>query len=115
MWINPNPTYQFGAQTINLSSTDFDYLIVNVIRNISNTNRRLSYIVEKGTSSDMSYSDRSGDFIRTWNRVINNSAISSIDFDECYLTQSMAINGGMFESLANKDLLVPYTIYGFKY
>lgn len=115
IWINSNPTALFEAKTINLNTTDFDYIIIQVIRNNSSTiNRRFSYFLEKGTSSDLNYSDRSGDTIRTWNRILDNSNVNSIAFDSCYLTEVNVYTNG-FSNEINNNLLVPYKIYGFKY
>lgn len=115
IWINSNPTALFEAKTINLNTTDFDYMIIQVIRNNSSTiNHRFSYFLEKGTSSDLSYSDRSGDTIRTWNRILDNSSINSIAFDSCYLTSVNVYTIG-FSNEINNNLLVLYKIYGFKY
>lgn len=99
-----NDSSNFGAQTIELNSDDYDYVIIYAYRNASGDKvRTVSIVIEKGKSAELVYSDYFGNAVRAWTRKaeVNNNAVAFTDG---------TINGSV-----TNTCLVPYKIVGCKY
>lgn len=58
LWTNPNPTSNFGAQTIQLSSTDYDVLEIFYVTIKASTNQQVKSIRSiKGYNAILDYYD----------------------------------------------------------
>lgn len=103
LWENSSPTSDFSGQTITLSSSNYDYLMIYYARTPATRNEVFCNILEKNKETELLYSDFLNE-VRTWNRsaVIRNG--TSVTFGECL------INGG-----TNNAGLVPQKIMGCKY
>lgn len=104
LWKNPDPTSAFGAQTITLSSGDYDFLLF-VARVGAGSNRQISEITSKGSGILMSYAvDKS---IR--------SRLAEYTNDTKYAVAdaiSSTIGGGTSET--NNLACIPVAVYGIK-
>lgn len=78
LWTNPNPTVPFAAQTITLSSSDYDYLMF-ILKDHKTVNRCYSVIVKKGqganflTFTNFTYNPYNYNQIRTADYVSDTS------------------------------------------
>lgn len=106
LWQNDMASTKFAAQTIQLASDDYDYLVIFSYRNANlNLNRTISTTVEKNKHADLNYADYLN-ITRNWNRKVEASG-KSVKFSDA------EINGEV--STLNNGVLVPYKIVGFKY
>ena len=107
LWTNSMASTKFKSQTITLSSSDYDYLIIFVYRNYDQSqSRTLWTIVEKNKFTEIHYSDYMGE-IRSWNREVEVSSNNKVKFG------TATING--VTSDTNDGTLIPYKIIGCKY
>ena len=109
LWENSMNSITFEEQTIELSTADYDYLVIFSYRNANlNLDRTLTTIVEKNKFTDIFYTDRYyQNRNRTWTRQLEIKNETSIKFYDAY------IDGETLEY--NNNILVPYKIIGFKY
>ena len=109
LWENSMNSITFEEQTIELSTADYDYLVIFSYRNADlNLDRTLTTIVEKNKFTDIFYTDRYyQNRNRTWTRQLEIKNETSIKFYDAY------IDGETLEY--NNNILVPYKIIGFKY
>lgn len=97
LWENPNPSQTFAGQNVDLSSADYDFLLV--VANISTTSTyQLSTIFEKGTNTQIVRST-SGTQYRNLEYVSNTR----------YLFSDAKAN-----DTTNNTLIIPRVIYGIK-
>lgn len=104
LWENSSPTSAFTAQTITLSSSDYDYIMLYYARTPASRNEAFCIVLEKNKDTELLYSDFFNSEVRAWSRsaIIRNG--TSVTFGECL------INGS-----ANNSGLVPQKIIGCKY
>lgn len=102
LWQNSSPTSDFSGQTITLSSSDYDYLIIFYYRTPASRTETFSSIIEKNQTTELLYHDYSIDTVRSWSRAVNINE-TSVVFGNC------VINGE-----TNNAGLIPYKIVGCK-
>ena len=93
----------FNPQTINLSSNDYDFLIIYIFRNPTLDLKTLTTRIEKNKQGEILYTDYFSNEVRVFSRVAT-VGTNTITFDDCF------ING-----TANNAILIPYKIVGCKY
>lgn len=103
LWENSSPTNDFSSQTITLSSSNYDYLMIYYARTPSTRNEVYCAIVEKNKETELTYSDYLNE-TRSWSRSVTISNNTSVVFGNC------TINGN-----TNNVGLVPQKIIGCKY
>lgn len=119
LWTNPNPSSSMGTETINLSSSDYDFLIINYEYSVYNQNELYSVIVPKGRSVILhtvhtgGYYNKSNDSILEINRTL------TFVSDTQYITATPSyINwlGGtnLYTRTAGNDTNIPTSIIGVK-
>ena len=101
LWQNSSPTSEFNAQTITLSSSNYNYLMIYYARTPSTRNEVYCAIVEKNKMTELLYNDVLGGVARSWSRSVTISNNTSIAFGDC------EIQGG-----TNNAGLVPQKIIG---
>lgn len=111
LWENSNPSEDFGAQTINLSSSDYDYLIW-IFVGYKGQNQVKSVISPKGYGANMDSSDRggTGNQVRTIQRRIEYVS------DTVYQAPQTSVytNGSSTITYSNGSC-VPLFVYGGKF
>lgn len=117
LWTNPNPTNAFPAQTITLSSDDYDYLIIRctVRRPYNNEENPMwqTYMIKKGDVSfrmfviiTASVSEYRGEMM---DRIANNITPTSIHFENAGYMQNSTANS------VNIDyVMIPQQVIGVK-
>lgn len=106
LWENPDPSAEFAAQTITLSSDDYDILMcVTIMSTSSQTYTQASFASKdkNGMTLDLAAASN-GDL---WTRFIARTSDTVLSVGGC----SKWNNGS--SSISN-DLLIPYQIYGIK-
>lgn len=104
LWTNPSVASNFGAQTIKLSSSDYNYLMIFYYRSPSTRTESMCCIVEKNADTELQYNDFFESYTRVWNRSVKITNGTDVTFGD------NRINGG-----TNNLTLVPYKIIGCKY
>lgn len=104
LWENSSPTSVFTAQTITLSSSDYDYIMLYYARTPASRNEVFCNILEKNKDTELLYLDYFSGATRTWSRSAYIRNGTSVTFGECLINGS-ATNSG----------LVPQKIIGCKY
>lgn len=109
LWENPNPTSSFAQQNIELSSSDYDMLLLIYNANVNSGNQRcLSNVTIKGKSVMLDISEYAGsspNYIAS-NRIRYGTYIDNThySFTDCIVTG----NG------TDNTLCVPIAIYGIR-
>ena len=104
MWENSSPTNDFNSQTITLSSSNYDYLMIYYARTPASRDEVYCAIVEKNKMTELLYNDVLGGVARSWSRSVTISNNTSVAFGDCEI-QGSTNNAG----------LVPQKIMGCKY
>jgi len=107
LWINPNPTSTFKAQTINVDASNYEYLIFKICADSNATTPYYSYVGIKhdnnkfgiGTNSNANTSVGNGGYIRNYDTSDNVIKIST---------------GYTTAGAANTRYAIPLEIYGLK-
>ena len=110
LWENPSPTTTFVSQPVTLSSTDYDFLLIEYVDATANQGG-YSLIASKGTGAIRMIATltTTSAFTYTFYRVIvRTSDASIITFSEGYTQQSNAAR------TQDNTKCVPTAIYGFK-
>ena len=110
LWENPNPTANFAAQNISLSSSDYDFLLVLSIQDTSHARSIASTISKKGQdiAVNTSYPRGSNTYITVLNRIFTYVDDTSYSVADC-----ISQNTGSASSTSNSSL-IPIAIYGIK-
>ena len=109
LWSNPSPTSSFAAQNINLSSSDYDLLLV-IFRPSKDDNRVDNNIITKGSGGMMSYGvgyNSSGAVTRS--RALNYTSDTVLSAQVGY--SATGTTGGT----QNNDVCIPVAVYGIKF
>lgn len=104
LWENSDPTVNFIAQTIELSSDNYDILLL-IGKVVTSLNREISSIIIKGSGASLIGFSGSG--------LV--SAIRSIDYTDdthFYVTSGTIQSGG--STVTDDSRLIPVAIYGIK-
>lgn len=103
LWENPSPNSDFGKQTIELSSSDYDYL-------------KFYYFVDGSYACLGVQETLKGYGTKLINVSYSGSTAVSIMRNVTYISDtSYDIKGSTTNGTANNSLNVPYRIYGFKF
>lgn len=109
LWENPNTAQAFVAQTVTLSSADYDFLII--IAGLDRSAYKKSVIIPKGSSGliDFAYQDSttSPNQETTISRRILASTDTTVSFDNAEFSHVSSV-------VTNNTLAVPIAIYGIK-
>lgn len=107
LWENPDPTSEFAAQTINLASSDYDFLMFTY-RYVTTDSLDLSKTFKKGDKVvlDCSFATSAG--ARAFTRLINYTSDTSLTAG-----QAQYATAGTAATIAN-NFLIPLAIYGLK-
>ena len=105
LWENPSPTSEFAAQTINLASGDYDFLLW-IYQYKLGVERTLAQISSKGNGTILSYIISSTIRTRTITRV-SDTSFNAGDGSTDDVDSSASIT-------IDNTVSVPLTIYGFK-
>ena len=112
LWENPDPTADFAAQNISLSSIDYDFLMINY-RYSTSVNRVFTTIIPKNASGVIGEPViGSSTVIGNPKRIVTGSLTTSINIGDCDF--QVASNGGSISSSTNNSVVIPTVIYGFK-
>jgi len=96
LWVNPNPNASFSAQTVNLSSSDWDYLMITTQASNSHARNSVNIFSKSSPSSvglNMLYATTSSsygpvNFVRNCNIVSTNgnpaTSYSQVYFEDCH-------------------------------
>lgn len=107
LWENTDVSAEFVAQTITLSSSDYDYLMIYTYRNYlaegGGDIRTIIEMAEKNGSGEITFSDYL-EVTRAWNRRYFISDDIKVTFFDCLINQN-----------TNNITLVSYKIIGCKY
>lgn len=119
LWENSNPSANISTGTINLSSSDYDFLIFEVASASYNLGKRQTLIAKKGESLQPTFMDNegyyntSGDSIfRTYRNITyNNDTTYNIGQTQArnWLSQNSAVNRTGFN-----DCVIPLFVFGVK-
>lgn len=104
LWTNSSPTSEFAGQTITLSSSDYDYVMLYYARTPGSRNEVFCNILEKNKDTELLYLDYFGNATRTWSRSAYIRNGTSVTFGACTINGSTTNTG-----------LVPQKIIGCKY
>jgi hypothetical protein len=107
LWENQNPTATFDAQSITLTSDDYDFLILTYYAH-KDDNKMLSVIFNKGENSIITLGSTNGSGSFCGARVIISNSATSFSFDNA------AYCIGSAAPVGNNGFLIPVAIYGFK-
>jgi hypothetical protein len=99
LWENPTPTDSFAAQSITLSSGDYDFLLIVYRETISSTTYK-SDIVSKGSNGILEFNVTSGSFY-------NDTRTFTYTSDTVLAFAAATVNGS-----SNNSAVVPLAIYG---
>ena len=102
LWENPEPTQSYGASTINLSSSDYDMLLI-IFNAYASQGQYDSTIVNKGNNIRLISASYTGTTSQTFLRNI--SRVSDTNF---------TVAGAYINGTQNNNALIPYQIYGIK-
>ena len=113
LWSNPNPSSDFNAQTITLSSDDYDFLMI-VILGSSSSNKYPITFLDKGKNGYIEYSTTSENSDAPAYTIMTQMRIVTF-VDNKTLTISKNHYGriSVYEG-TRQDLNKPYQIYGIK-
>lgn len=106
LWENPNSSVAFGAQTVNLSSSDYDFLLIECKLGVS-AGHRVSYIIGKGRQGVLTLAYSTGSAALNLTRLITGSSDAALAFDNAYTVTSSS-------STSDNTFIIPTAIYGFK-
>lgn len=103
LWTNPSPNNSFGAQTINIDLSAYDWFAVRVK---FSTSTPYDLPLAIFTVDDIGKSIRSvtGDTNRVGSRACRYYTANKI----------MTFNGAFYNSSPNNDICIPLEIYGIK-
>lgn len=111
LWSNQNPYNSFTAQTINLSSDDYDMLEILTTSWIQSGFRKMvSVKVPKGLSAIATTFFVNNGYYVFGSRVIDYNTDTSLNIRACDAVGS----GNMTALTTNNDVLVPYCVIGYK-
>ena len=102
LWENPNPTSAFAAQTITLSSSDYDFLLVTAVCSTTNGAESSPLILKKNSKGILNYATATSPAAAS-NRTITCTSNTQLSVDSAW-------NAG---SVVNTEL-VPIAVYGIK-
>lgn len=108
LWKNTSPTSAFAAQTITLSSADYDYLIL-ISKNAASSNGALSFMGLKGMGFYTQWVNRDGNYPLVAYKFIQYTDDTHLSAPDT--TVSMHTSG----VTTNNNYLVPIAIYGGKF
>lgn len=114
LWKNPNPNNSFGAQTITLSSSDYDYLIF--LCRFQSGMQIISQITLKGCGTlfgvGWDYNGGSGNtyYSAGFRRTFSRNSDTSFSVSDCYIRQ-----GSSTTNYTNSNNIVPLYVYGGKF
>ena len=119
LWTNPSPSSAMGTATINLSSSDYDFLIVNYEYGIYNQNELYSVIVPKGRSVILHTMHTGGYYNNPNDSILEINRTLTFVSDTQYTTTTPSyINwlGGtnIYERTSGSDANIPTSIIGVK-
>lgn len=111
LWSNSNPSTEFPAQTITLSSSDYDY--IDIYYKYSNSaNLQITPLrLVKGNNGEMSFTDTSSNsFFKSFNRGIFYKTDTTYDIARCI---QQSVNATSY--IENNYTLIPLYIYSGKF
>lgn len=109
LWTNPNPSSSFGAQTITLSSDDYDYLVLIPTHNIANGIKAPLCVMPKGYGARLCSVDASSN--STYRPMVMARDVTSVSNTQLSVSVCRYNYGTTYTEERN-DLLVPYQIIG---
>ena len=119
LWTNPNISNSMGTTTINLSSSDYDFLIINYEYGVYNQNELYSVIVPKGKSVILHTMHTGGYYNKPNDSILEINRTLTFVSDTQYTTTTPSyINwlGGtnLYTRTAGNDANIPTSIIGVK-
>lgn len=108
LWKNTSPSSAFAAQTITLSSNDYDYLIL-ISKNAASSNGALSFMALKGMGFYSQWVNRDGNY-----PLVAYKFIQYTD-DTHYAAPDTTVSAHTSGLSTNNNYLVPIAIYGGKF
>lgn len=110
LWENANPTAEFGAQTITLASADYDFLLIQVLKELNNTKYH-NFILAKGQSGESSYTNGSSN---SEYRYMTQDRVYTYVSDTSYSISANSYSRPSAYVTDRQDLNIPIRIIGFK-
>ena len=112
LWENPDSSADFAAQNIDLSSDDYDFLLI-LFKYYKSVGKVFSCIVQKGISTNfgLPISANASNFANV-SRSVTFTTYTSLAISSCDY-QTVA-NGGSVSTTTNNSACIPFAIYGFK-
>lgn len=108
LWVNTSPTSNFSAQSIALSSSDYDYLIL-ITKNAAASSGAMSIMALKGMGFYTQWCNRDGNYPMLAYRFIQYT-------DDTHYSVPAATTTSHVSGLGSNDsYLVPIAIYGGKF
>jgi hypothetical protein len=114
LWANPNPTSDFASQTVNLSSSDYDFLLFRFRANKADANFEEFATVMKGkatTAKYIWYGSSGGASIYLALRDLTYQSDTVYKIANC---GHLSLNASTGSIATNNALLIPIGIYGYK-
>lgn len=113
LWTNPNPSSSFAAQTITLSSSEYDcYEIIckNSVGTSGDDDSRIisSGLLLKGNGTRLSFSYAGSGGVNTRSRAVSYSTDTTLSFATAYSAT------GTTAWVQNNNLIVPIYVIGYK-
>lgn len=112
LWTNPNPTSNFVAQTITLSSSDYDMYEVLFLTNLADQAPRLNstgkLLKGYGSRLSASFADSANPGANVYSRWITYISDTQIEFATGYVAY------GSTARTENTALIVPLYVIGYK-
>ena len=108
LWENPSPTSAFAAQDINLSGSDYDFLMFIFHPNKNSYTACYSQITLKGKGTSMWYAVPSGSGVRAFARGCIYVS------DTKYSIANSTFSTGSAADVTDNNNVIPYQIYGIK-
>lgn len=106
LWENPNPSSDFATQTVNLSSSDYDFLLWDVIH--KKDNFHLTFLIPKGTSAVFNLTANGTNNSITRQRNANYTNATAYLIDNGYVQNSNSSRA------QDNTVLIPNRVYGIK-
>ena len=112
LWTNPNPNgSDFNSQTINLNSSDYDFLMIVYSLYLSNEKSRNSVIVSKGSNGRLSWVGASTNSSYSY-EICMREFRSTSDTQIQFMNNLYSLKGGTASTQNSRN--VPLAIYGIK-